>query len=55
VGLYVCRQIVERHGGRIEPGFPPDGGAAFTVTIPTGLDAIAAPPASSEPLRETTD
>lgn len=54
VGLYVCRQIVELHGGRIEPSFPPDGGAAFTVTIPTGLDPIDPPPAPSQPLHHTT-
>ena len=43
IGLYVCRQIVELHGGRIEPGFPPEGGTCFMVTIPTGLGAAGAP------------
>ncbi len=34
LGLYLCRQIVEAHGGRIwaEPG--PEAGAAFNFTLP---------------------
>ena len=37
LGLYISRQIVELHGGRIEAEFPPDGGTRFVVSLPTGL------------------
>lgn len=36
LGLYISRQIVELHGGRIEAEFPPDGGSRFVITLPTG-------------------
>jgi signal transduction histidine kinase len=36
LGLYVSRQIVERHGGRLRVEFPPDGGTRFVVTVPLG-------------------
>ena len=34
LGLFISRQIVERHGGRIEVESPPDGGTEVTVTLP---------------------
>jgi len=34
LGLYVSRQIVELHGGRIEAEFPDDGGTRMVVWIP---------------------
>jgi len=34
LGLAVARQIVEAHGGRIEVGEGPGGGARFTVRLP---------------------
>jgi signal transduction histidine kinase len=34
VGLYVCRQIVEAHGGRISCGGAPGEGAFFEIKIP---------------------
>ncbi len=37
LGLYLSRQIVELHGGRIGAEFPPDGGTRFVVTLPTNL------------------
>jgi signal transduction histidine kinase len=40
LGLYVSRQIVERHGGQIEAEFPEDGGTRIVVTLPI---ATAAP------------
>jgi hypothetical protein len=45
LGLYICRQIVELHGGRIMAEFPPDGGTCFTVRLPlilSGADEIIA-------------
>ena len=34
LGLYISKQIVELHGGRIEVGSEPGRGTTFTVTIP---------------------
>ena len=34
LGLYVARQIVELHGGRIRVGAPKGGGARLAVTLP---------------------
>jgi signal transduction histidine kinase len=33
LGLYVSREIVERHGGRIEAEFPDDGGTRIVVSL----------------------
>jgi signal transduction histidine kinase len=34
LGLYISRQIIEMHGGRIAADFPPDGGTRFVVCLP---------------------
>jgi predicted ATPase/signal transduction histidine kinase len=36
LGLYVCRQIVEAHGGSIRVESQPGAGAKFTVELPCG-------------------
>ncbi|MDI6831604.1 MAG: ATP-binding protein [Actinomycetota bacterium] len=36
LGLFICRQLVEAHGGRIWAENRPEGGAAFTFEIPLG-------------------
>jgi signal transduction histidine kinase len=42
LGLYVSRQIVELHRGRIEVECPPEGGTRFVVTLPAArVDAPA--------------
>ena len=38
LGLYICKSIVEAHGGSIHAGNNPTGGAFFTFTIPCLVD-----------------
>jgi two-component system, NtrC family, sensor kinase len=45
LGLVICRQIIERHGGRIAVISEPGSGTEFTVTLPTRQRAPADPPA----------
>lgn len=51
LGLSICRDFVERHGGEIWAEAPPEGGAvfAFTLPMPAGQHK-ALPRRSSEPL-----
>ncbi len=37
MGLYISKEIIELHGGRIEADFPAEGGTCFIVSIPAGL------------------
>jgi len=48
LGLYISKQIVELHGGRIEVSSEPGRGTTFTVTIPrlAASEAVPAPAAS---------
>ena len=41
LGLFICKSIVDAHGGRIEVAAPAGGGTAFTVTLPAPQDAPA--------------
>jgi excisionase family DNA binding protein len=34
LGLYICHQIVDLHGGEIRATFPPDGGTCMIVSLP---------------------
>ena len=45
LGLYISRQIVERHGGTVYAEAPPDGGTRFVVS----MSLAATPRSSSEP------
>ena len=38
LGLHVCRQIVEQHGGAIRVEQPPEGGTRFVVVLPLKRD-----------------
>jgi signal transduction histidine kinase len=51
VGLYVCRQLAEAHGGQVTAHPAPGGGALFVLTLPlaatqTSADDLRPPPAS---------
>lgn len=37
LGLYISRQIVELHGGRLEAEFPTEGGTRFVAELPSAL------------------
>jgi signal transduction histidine kinase len=41
LGLYICREIVELHGGRIWAEFPDDGGARIVLTVPAAKTELA--------------
>jgi signal transduction histidine kinase len=34
LGLFICKRILEFHGGSIRVDSPPDGGTRFTITAP---------------------
>ncbi|HEY8448658.1 MAG TPA: ATP-binding protein [Thermomicrobiales bacterium] len=42
LGLYICHELVAAHGGRVEVGEAPGGGAVFTVHLPLSRQALAA-------------
>jgi signal transduction histidine kinase/FixJ family two-component response regulator len=42
LGLFICRQIVELHGGKIRAEFPFEGGTRFVVELPLEPDASPA-------------
>ena len=45
LGLYIAREITERHGGRLWYETPPGGGAAFHFEIPQLVDEVSRPSA----------
>jgi two-component system NtrC family sensor kinase len=48
LGLAISRNIVDRHGGRIEVASEPGRGTAFTITLPLQSNVVPAPaPAGS--------
>jgi PAS domain S-box-containing protein len=42
LGLFICREVVEMHGGSINAEFPSDGGTRFVVDLPRGNQESAA-------------
>jgi signal transduction histidine kinase len=40
LGLYIAREIVEAHRGRLSVERPIDGGAAFKIELPSGPDVV---------------
>ncbi|MGH2401626.1 MAG: sensor histidine kinase [Candidatus Limnocylindria bacterium] len=49
LGLYICRRIVEEHGGRIWVQPTPGGGSTFCVALPIADDAPEPDLANAEP------
>ncbi|MGH2351977.1 MAG: sensor histidine kinase, partial [Chloroflexota bacterium] len=49
IGLFVTRQIVERHGGTITVECPSDGGTRFAVTLPRVGGVVPDAPAGAPP------
>ena len=47
LGLYICRRIIEAHGGRIWAENLPQGGSAFHIELPGGAGTEA--PGVAEP------
>lgn len=43
LGLALVREVVEAHGGSIDAGATPGGGATFTVTLPAGRQRHGGP------------
>jgi CheY-like chemotaxis protein len=41
LGLFICRSIIEAHGGRISCGNTPGKGASFTFTVPREIEKAA--------------
>jgi signal transduction histidine kinase len=41
LGLYICRRIVEAHGGRIWAENAPEGGSVFTVELAASRSEVA--------------
>jgi signal transduction histidine kinase len=52
LGLYICRRIVEGHGGRIWAQPTPTGGTTFVVALPArpAVDPAGVPSASAWPI-----
>ena len=42
LGLYICRRIIEAHGGRIVANETPGGGSTFVITVPLAREAVPA-------------
>jgi signal transduction histidine kinase len=38
LGLSIVRAVAQAHGGEVEAGVSPAGGASFTVTLPLAAD-----------------
>ena len=43
LGLAIVRQVVDRHGGRIEVSESPEGGARFALALPGVAAALESP------------
>ena len=48
VGLTICNESIQEHGGTLNAGNAPEGGAVFTIHLPTQTDKSAAEPDPAE-------
>jgi len=46
LGLYICKRIIEDHGGTLEAEWPSGGGTRFVFTVPVAAEALSLPPKS---------
>ena len=53
LGLYICRRIVDEHGGRIWHEPTPAGGSTFVVVLPISDDGSDSDPSQVEPANDT--
>jgi two-component system sensor histidine kinase MprB len=51
LGLAIVRQVAEQHGGRVSAENAPDGGAIFTIHLPTSIPEPEPPGESAPPTR----
>jgi K+-sensing histidine kinase KdpD len=49
IGLYLVRQVVEGHGGRVEVASQPGQGSTFEIKLPVAVEAVTAPAQPSIP------
>jgi len=49
IGLYLVRQVVEGHGGRVDVASQPGQGSAFEIDLPYALEGATAPAEPSLP------
>jgi signal transduction histidine kinase len=52
LGLYICKEIINGHGGDISVSSEVSKGTTFTITLPTKYDNLEVPTVSEEATRE---
>jgi signal transduction histidine kinase len=54
LGLYICRGIVEEHGGRIDVASVVDRGTTFTITLPLQPSQVSHDGTGNQPATQST-
>jgi K+-sensing histidine kinase KdpD len=55
IGLYLVRQVVEGHGGRVSVDSEPGEGSTFEIQLPVAVEALPASPTAAEGGRVAAD